>query len=199
MDKQEGFPFIARADESQKNAIVIDKAEWEEVDFEALAWVLRARSTDKERPNLCGVYSDGTGLFVATDGHRMHLAEIPEFTERIPAGLWLYVHSDKKKISIREAPSDMAAFPPYDKLVDPSEQHTSKGHVVGEDSMTVWTLWELVKQYFNINYLMDICRGSDAFEVIASREPSSAIFFYAENPDGRTRKAVLMPLKKQAA
>jgi hypothetical protein len=48
MKKQETFEF-ARADESQKNAIVILK-EADEDSFNSLLWVLRARSKDDERP-----------------------------------------------------------------------------------------------------------------------------------------------------
>jgi hypothetical protein len=198
MDKQEGFPFMARAEEHQKNAIVIERTDGDGLDFDTLSWVLRARSEDKLRPNLCGLFSDGTGLFVATDGHRMHIAEVPNLTERIPGGIWTFIHADKKKISLREAPEDMALFPNYQLLADPSEEHKDKGclMLMDEDgSSLVWEFFRLVGRPFNITYLVDAFMGSDAMTVLAAPSEGSAVFFVNELPDGITRKAILMPLK----
>ena len=50
----------------------------------ALRWVARAVCTDAGRPHLCGVYF-GDDAIVATDGHRMHVAELPG----LPGGVFL--------------------------------------------------------------------------------------------------------------
>lgn len=211
MDKQEGFPFYERADESQKNAIVIVRIQDPKVPddkFDALSWVLRARSRDEKRPYLCGIFSDGEGKFIATDGHRMHIAEIPDFTEKIPAGIWLYVHSDKKQISVREAPSDMPPYPEYTRVSDISGFHKERGMITFEDDTSiVWQYWDLTGIKSNINYLLDICRDTEGLRVF-SADPlppcdipgapspvSPPVFFYSEGAEGNTRKAVLMPLK----
>jgi hypothetical protein len=205
-DVQETFPFAERADESQKNAIVICKEDGDPDSFDSLLWVLRARSKDEERPNLCGLFSDGEGKFAATDGHRLHVAEIPLLTERIPAGIWLYVHADKKKVSIREAPDGIAPYPDYTKLTDLSEAHKKRGfisHIDGDDSGTLWRYWDLTGIHCNIDYLFDICKGVAALEVfstdpapgkISGSEPLP-IFFCTEGSEGNTKKAILMPLK----
>ena len=99
------------------NGIVIEnKKGVDEKDFTSLSWVLRARSREEDRPVLCGVSSDGMGRFAATDGHRMHVAEIPALAETIPKGVWIYVHGNKKKISLEQ--TDGLTFPDFQKLFD---------------------------------------------------------------------------------
>jgi len=211
MDKQEGFPFIERADESQKNAIVISRKpdpKAPDLDFDALSWVLRARSKDPHRLILCGLFSDGQGQFVSTDGHRLHIAEIPALTERIPAGTWLYVHADKKQISIKEAPEDLPNFPDYKKISDISERHKNRGFLSYiDDTQAVWDYWNLTGIRSNIDYLLDICRDTESLSVFSADplppcdipgapEPvAAAIFFCSESSEGNTKKAMLMPLK----
>lgn len=203
MKKQEAFPF-ARADESQKNAIVITK-EKDEDGFLSLLWVLRARSKEEDRPTLCGLHSDGQGKFAATDGHRLHVAEIPTLTERIPGGIWFYVHADKKKISVLEAPADIPAYPDYETLLDLSDKHVKRGWIdYMDDTQTVCDYWDLTHIKSNIGYLLDICRDAGPFEVF-SAEPTNGritgapdvlpVVFYQEGSEGTSRKAILMPLK----
>jgi DNA polymerase III sliding clamp (beta) subunit (PCNA family) len=43
-------------------------------------WVALAGCRDTTRRNICGVYSTGEGHLIATDGHRMHVAPLPEGT-----------------------------------------------------------------------------------------------------------------------
>jgi hypothetical protein len=205
METQEKFPFVVRESESQKNAIVIerDSGVCTEADFDALSWVLRARSKEDDRPNLRGLYSDGLGKFVATDGHRMHIAEIPGMEEKVPAGIWLYVHETKKQISIKEAPEGTAPFPSYEKVADITDLHVKRGYLshLLDDTGCLWRYWDLTKIRCNIDYLMDICRGVDnmtvysvpADDVIAN---AHGVFFISEQSDGNTKKAVLMPLKQ---
>jgi hypothetical protein len=212
MDKQEGFPFYERADESQKNAIVIMRITNPKIpddNFDSLSWVLRARSRDEKRPSLCGLFSDGQGKFVSTDGHRMHIAEIPDLTEKIPAGVWLYVHADKKKISIREAPSDIPPFPEFTRISDLSECHKERGMMVfnDDDTSIVWRYWDLTGIKSNINYLIDICKDVEGLCVFSADPlppcdipgaPGPVIlpvFFCSEGSEGKTKKALLMPIK----
>jgi len=203
--KQETFPF-ARADESQKNAIVILKDGTDDESFYALRWVLKARSEASEMMHLCSVHHDGEGVFVATDGHRLHLAEIEALTERIPAGIWLYVHGDKKKLSLKEAPEGICKYPNYSALLDLSENHKKRGlidHLDGDESATVWRYWDLVGVKCNIEYLIDVLDGTGGMEVYADdprpgivtgRDPLPLIF-YSGSGEGITRKALIMPLK----
>ena len=194
MNKQEGlFPD---PNEKQKNAIVLDRKKVDP-DFDALSWVLRARSKDELRANLCGLYSDGMGKFVATDGHRLHIAEIPGMTEKIPAGIWLYVHETKKQISILEAPDGMAKYPDTDRVSDMTERYGKKGLVVyTDDSSTVWMYWDLVGRKCNIDYLLDVLKGAEAMDVYVHDEDQSAgVFFCFDGKDGNTKKAILMPFK----
>lgn len=196
---QETFPFIARPDESQKNAIVIDRTAKDDINFDSLSWVLRARSKDKTRPNLMGLYSDGMGKFAATDGHRLHIAEIPDLTEKIPAGIWLYVHETKEQISIREAPSDLPEFPDYEKIADITEDHVKRGQVINAigDSGMVWDYFRLTAKECDIDYLLDIMHGIDSMDVFSTDGEGQGIFFCWENGDGLTKKALMMPFKGQ--
>jgi hypothetical protein len=206
MKKQETFPFAESIDESKKNAIVISRDEGSPEDFDTLLWVLRARLKDEKKQNLCGLFSDGQGKFTATDGHRLHVAEIPSLMEKIPAGIWLYVHSDKKKISIREAPEGIDPYPEYENLLILTDGHVKRGwihHVEGDDSNTVWRYWDLVGIHCNIEYLLDICKGAGQLDILScdakngkvSGAESLPIFFHSEDDDGKTKKAILMPFK----
>jgi hypothetical protein len=199
MGKQENLFFDEN--ERQKNAIVINR-EGSGVtpqEFDSLAWVLRARSKDERRMHLCGLHSDGMGEFVATDGHRLHIAEIPGLTEKIPEGIWIYVHSTKTQISILEAPEGMAAYPSYKMVSGLSVDHENKGSMMylGSDTDSLWRFWDLVGVKCNIDYLMDILEGVDGLDVFAAPEPLSGIFFISRDEFGNTKKAILMPLKDQ--
>jgi hypothetical protein len=202
MNTQEVFPFAERADDSQKNAIVINNDQDNQSDFLSLAWVLRARSKDEAvQPHLCGLYSDGQGRFMATDGHRLHVAGIPSFTERIPEGIWVYVHADKKNISLKEAPDGTPLFPNITGLLDMSEQHKKRGMILfmEDESSAVWQYWDFVGVKCNIDYLLDILKGPDAFDVFSSLEANTPIFFISAERNGNAKKAVLMPLKELTA
>ncbi len=200
MNKQEGFPFVEVDSDSHKNAIVIEKESVDAHDFDSLSWVLRARSKDKTRMNLYGLYSDGQGEFVATDGHRMHIAEIPGLTEKIPEGIWLYIDEKSKRISILEAPESIAAYPAYDTLSDLSEMHQKKGWLVyaGDPSATLWAYFDITGIKCNIDFLMDVIQGTDAMEIFVSPDASAPIFFCCDNGSGNTKKAILMPMKPTA-
>lgn len=195
MNKQEGLFVDENA--KQKNAIVIDKKGKIDPDFDSLSWVLRARSRDELWAHLRGLYSDGMGKFVATDGHRLHIAEIPGMTEKIPAGIWLYVHETKTQISILEAPEGMAKYPPYEAVSDMTEHYGKKGLVAyTDDSGTVWMYWDLVGRKCNIDYLLDILKGVEAMDVYVHDEDQSAgIFFCFDGQDGNTKKAIFLPFK----
>lgn len=196
MSNQEAFPFAERADESQKNAIVIEKVDKFDRNFSSLAWVLRARSKDEIKKVLCGLYSDGQGKFIATDGHRMHIAEIPDLTEKIPAGIWIYVHSDKSKISIKEAPDNIGQYPDITKVSDMPMDYQKRGALHGDEneSLVVWNLWDMTESRFNISYLLDIVKG-ETFDVYAGDRYGEGLFFCSDDLNGMTKKAILMPLK----
>lgn len=198
MIKQQGLPGFFPENEKQKNAIVLDKQDDNENDFNALSWVLRARSKEKKPQELGGCYSDGMGKFAATDGHRLHVAEIPGLTEKIPKGIWLFVHETAKQISIKEPPDSIANFPDFERLTDISENHEKKGVMTDLDETSlVWMFRELTGKECNIFYLFDICKGCVELDVWASPEKASPVFFCWESGDGDTRKAILMPLKDQ--
>ena len=183
----------------QKNAIVFRKegSGITPTDFASLGWVLRARSEDPMRPHICGLYSEGNGKFIATDGHRMHIAEIPGMEEKIPEGIWLYVSSTAKQISILEAPEGIGKYPDYERISSMTEAHESKGMIAyaGNDTDTLWQFWDLVGVKCNIEYLMDVLKCNEAMTVHAAPDPLAGIFFTREDNDGNTKKAILMSLK----
>jgi hypothetical protein len=126
-------------------------------------------------------------------------------TERIPGGTWLYVHADKKKISILEPPSGIPAYPDYETLLDLSDKHKERGWIAYlDDTQSVWDYWDLTHIKSNINYLLDICRDAGPLKVF-SAEPSHGkitggadvlpVIFYSEGSEGNSKKAILMPLK----
>jgi len=187
------------------NGIVIEKnKDCNKEDFKSLAWVLRARSKDDMRPNLTGLHSDGMGKFIATDGHRMHIAEIPKLSETIPAGIWIYVHASSKKISLQQAPEDTPDYPDCQKVIDGfnNGNPVSKGmvfHIKGEDSNTVWYFHHATSLECNIDYLIDVLENQDPMNIrVQEGNELSPIELTGGGIDGNTQKAIIMPLKKAA-
>jgi hypothetical protein len=181
------------------NGIVIEnKKGVDEKDFTSLSWVLRARSRDEERPVLCGVSSDGMGRFAATDGHRLHVAEIPKLSETIPKGVWLYVHGNKKKISLEQ--TDGLTFPDFQKVFDDfnNAKPTNKGmvnHVKGEDSGAVWRLHDITDMTFNIKYALEMLSGIEPLSVRICSDYLHGIEFSSQGEEGNTKRGIIMPLK----
>lgn len=207
MKNQEVFPFAERADESQKNAIVIMRNPDPKIpdpDFDSIMWVLRARSKDADMLlHLCSLHSDGQGRFVATDGHRLHAAEIPALSEKIPGGIWLFVHADKKKVSVLEAPADIRAYPNLTGLLDLDERHQRRGWLAYEDdTQAIWSYWDLTGIKSNITYVIDVCKDIEPLEVFSSDpapgkvtgSKSLPVIFCSQDAEGRSKKAILMPL-----
>lgn len=175
----------------EKNENIIDQ------DFNSLAWVLKARSKDELRRNLFGIYSTGDGKFVATDGHRLHVAEIPKFAETIPEGVWAYVHASKRKISLRQ--TDGLTFPSYQPLFDEFNRSEPKKngsiHLFKDRlSEVVWQFWDLVGIRVNINYLEDALSGGEEMN-IRSIEKTDQIELSYEGSDGNTKRALIMAMK----
>lgn len=181
------------------NAIVIEKGNGANPeDFLSLAWVLRARAKDESRLNLCGLHSDGMGRFAATDGNRLHVAEIPKMAEAITEGTWLFVHASATKISLMQAPDAASPYPNYQKAIDlfNSAEPIAKGsifHVKGELSMTVWRFADMVSQRINIDYMIDALDKVDAMNI---RVTASHVEFSQENGNS-TRKAIIGVLKQK--
>jgi hypothetical protein len=135
------------------------------------------------------------GLFVSLDGHRMHIAEIPGLTEKIPQGIWIYALGNKKQISLKEPLGNALPYPDFKALSDLSEKHELKGTLVhADDTSALWMFYDMTGIKCNIDYLMDVCRESDALDVYCSPTFNAAVYFVQEGPDGYTKKAVLMPL-----
>jgi len=66
------------SDEFPVGPDTIDLDQYIEVPLARLKHLIRAASTDETRYNLNGAYVDPEGRLVSTDGHRLHLADIPE-------------------------------------------------------------------------------------------------------------------------
>jgi len=176
----------------EKNENIIDQ------DFNSLAWVLKARSKDELRRNLFGIYSTGDGKFVATDGHRLHVAEIPKFAETIPEGVWAYVHASKRKISLRQ--TDGLTFPSYQPLFDDFNRSEPKNngsvHLLKDKlSEAIWNFWDLVGIRVNINYLEDALSCGEEMN-IRSIERIGQIELSYEGSDGNTKRALIMAMKR---
>ena len=170
-------------------------------DFQALAWVLRARSREEERLNLCGVHSDGMGKFEATDGHRIHVAEIPSFSETIPAGIWIHVSANKKKISLQQTEMMESAFPKSQMFFDEFNLNnpTEKGfaeHIKGEDSSVIWRVHGITDMEFNIKYLIDVLSEIEPLMVRVCKDYLKGIEFSSDRGEGNTKRAIIMPFKK---
>ncbi len=101
-------------------------------DFAALSWVRRAVCRDATRFHLCGVYLDpegvaeGRGRLVATDGHRMHVAEVEH------SGRAILMPDDALDVAMRWAKSES-------QFIDVDSQHERLSIGDGTNRAIVYT------------------------------------------------------------
>jgi len=72
------------ADDYPSGPDVVDLEEYVAISTEAFARLSSAMSKDETRDNLCGLYIDPKGRLAATDGHRLHFADVTGIEDVIP-------------------------------------------------------------------------------------------------------------------
>ena len=169
--------------------------------FDALVWITLARSKDCFRKVLNGIYSDGSGGFVATDGHRLHQAIIKDYIELIPKGVWEVAHCDICKIILAK-PSETLQYPEYKKvtvdmpsswnqeLIRTGRVNCSKGN---GDAM-LWEFFSIAGKCVALRYFQDAVKGSDIMTVRTHIDGMQVIELDNCNPD-YPRQAYIMPIK----
>lgn len=169
--------------------------------FDSLLWVLLARSIDPLRPQLMGLYADGSGTFVATDGHRLHLAIIEDYKESIPEGVWIFAHADQCKI-ILSKPSEPLTYPDYRRVTvgmvkEWQPEDISTGRIncsTRNGDVMLWEFFAIAGKCAAVKYLQDATKGSDCMNVRTCKDGMAVIELDNGIPNYR-RMAYIMPLK----
>lgn len=175
--------------------------------FDALSWVLLARAGNRDfRRPMKLLYSNGSGEFVCTDGHRMHVASIGEYEPIIPEGCWEVVHADPVKMVLGDASGD--SFIPYAHLFERAEaaaKTTKRKAVVyrikdngnRESHSFIFGIFKTTGRAFNTQYAADAFKGQDSMVVSTEdTDDMTPIYFVSKGSASiPTRRAIVMPLK----
>ena len=178
------------------DAIIFEKKGKADTNFETLLWVLKAKGDGDLRIYLQMLLVDVDNTFVCTDGHRLHLAQIPEYS--IEPGTYEYIPTRKGCAVILRKVSDID-FPEYRKVI-PNGDTPVLGEIFNSRKYTtpgeaLIKLFELTGKGVDLNYLLDILStDSLVYQVKNDKsKPVSAIVFEREDPK---RIALLMPTKR---
>ena len=101
-----------------KKIVIINKNNKADIDFDRIAWAIKARSKDETRININMVLVDA-GCIVATDGHRLHLART---YREIESGLYKVAHSNGKSIILEPDTEGCYEYPKYQRLIPSDEE-----------------------------------------------------------------------------
>ena len=178
----------------------INKQSGSEADFDKARFVIRARSDDETRPFLCVLHVEraktGTRL-VATDGRRLHVAQIKQ---RIDPGEYEVVET-KQSIILRGPLPDLQ-FPNWKRVVpEASEERTvidlSTSGICKNPAKTANFSIEyarLVKEtgeVLNIKFIEDLPKAE--WHVYAQNEKNRSVML-KNGLEGDEVFAVIMPL-----
>jgi DNA polymerase III sliding clamp (beta) subunit (PCNA family) len=98
--------------------LVIDSFNGSNPTFKDLSWTVRAMSKDPIKINLNAVYINA-GNMVASDGHRMHLAEINLDGTPLEEGLYEVIKNSKDQIILQEIEGE--GLPNYKQVIPEGE------------------------------------------------------------------------------
>ncbi len=163
------------------NGIIIEKTNSNKLYFESLLWVLRARSKDNIRKPLQGIYSDGTGYFVATDGILMNVVYVPSFVSIIPKGIWTLIPSNAKYIVLMELIGSEYKYPNWKGLID-NFNNSSSPFVCGEITYSdkdkfLWDYYNKVNVPCDTDRLLNIFKGMNFPMLIRINKDKTMIEF----------------------
>jgi len=184
------------------NAIVItkramDKKRLGDPSFDALKWVLKAVCKDQLRKDICCLNSDGNGRFAGTDGHRLHVADLPEMASFLPSGNWKHIPTASPNALVFME-NGGALYPVYDKVF-PKEYDEKETviHAGTEFKDWWWKFFQAVNVPVNMDYLSAALSGGGEWTIKRAKGDASTkapVVLTCENPDVRMT-ALIMPLK----
>jgi hypothetical protein len=168
--------------------ILIEKSGNNDTDFDNITWVLKARSKDKHKVNLAGVFIDG-GLLVCTDGHRLHCYMT---TRELASGNYDVKSATKKQIILQK---NDYQFPQYEKVFPKNMAFCQPFYCNGQKFRflhVVYKNYTIDNETFNDDFLNDVYMENS--EVMIAKEInlsfSPLIIF-----DGDYKAALIMPCK----
>jgi hypothetical protein len=169
-------------------------------DFESLRWVAKAVSKDALRYNLtCILIEDGTAT--ATDGHRLHHAQL---LEDIPNGLYELVHNNQKSIMLKPA-RDYAEYVEWRRCIPSNTSHLweTDTHPLesGDGELHVNSVLNYVlkrhDKCFSVPFLIDACPENCSLtfsQDMKAVKYGSHTALVIRNVE-QTKLALIMPLK----
>jgi hypothetical protein len=171
--------------------ILIEKNGNNDRDFDNIMWTLKARSNDKTRTSISGVFVDG-GMMVCTDGHRLHCC----LTNReLKNGNYDVKSATKKQIILTE---NDYQFPDYQRVFPKNTSFSQPFHCNGKKFRF---LHEVYKNYTADNESFDDDFLNDSYmensEVMISKE-MNRVFSPMVIYDGESKAALVMPCKLNA-
>jgi hypothetical protein len=171
-------------------------------DFNSLLFVCRALSKDESRPFLMALHIEkrkGGITVVATDGSRLHLAEL---SIEIAPGEYSPLIT---KSSIILKPVTDITFPNWRRVVPQPGSELAVLDIPLSDKKQAKSarltrhlvmIFEHTRQAIDIGFLDDLSAG--AWKLLGSTGSSKAILFMQQEK-GKERNAVIMPLSLNAA
>lgn len=170
--------------EKMENAYTIEKGKYDQ-EFDLLKWVMKARSLDKTREVISGVFVDD-GVIVATDGHRLHMI----YSELdIESGNYTIVNSNAKQIILQK--NDLQ-FPEYWRVF-PKWQPTKQVYCNGDDNSLLRAVYHDFADdvSYNTAFLHDVYMDNSHVSIFKEENPYTPLCLY----DNSRRAALIMPLK----
>ena len=162
--------------------IEIEKPKEELLD--CMRFVIRAKSKDSTRYALNFVKIE-KGRFVATDGRRLHIADIEHGFE---PGMYKVISCKKTGVVLLTA-DDPGIFPKYEDIIPDHKTSFKVGSHFGVVPASCSVAFGLAKQDIMVNpdYLADAADG-ESWQVYCG-DPDRAVLLVSDN-----KKAVLMPV-----
>lgn len=174
------------------NTITIENKKYNNDTYKKIQWVAKATSKDKIRPFMQNVLIDG-GYAVATDGHRLHMAEI---SDDMPDGLYKIIVSNAKMIIMEQTDFEKKDFPQYERAF-PTHTHngikpfTNYGSAPYKSALLNHVLKQ-AENAFDVDYLLDACSISDQRYIFRQSGVNRPLQI---NNDDLTMAALIMPMR----
>jgi len=174
--------------EGQAMNVILEKRLKVDPDFNAINWVMKARSKDPVRPNIQGINVD-TGVFCCTDGHRLHAAAVETYD--VPNGTYAIKSINKSVIVLEKMDAD---FPDYDKVF-PEFKPSHRASYNGDKSTFIRDVYRKFasdQTGFNLDYLLDAYVENMTVEMAGTGKAFKPLTIWDE---GQSRAALIMPLR----
>lgn len=172
--------------------VIIEKRGKQDQDFDAIQWVLKAKSKDDTRVNITGV-NVSSGVFCCTDGHRLHAAAID--MHEVPDGNY-FIKSSNKSIIVLE--SNDYTFPDYERVFPVfkpmhAQTYSGNGDGTGRSRFVKDVYCKFTSDYIGINldYLLDAFMPDTEIEISGQGCKGKPVVFWAPNA---CKAAIVMPL-----